>query len=499
MRRFSLIHAKNQSIDNIIVNKSTIPDEKTRNVRDPLFKSQCIEIITNFLTKNNYEGPISLNNPTTRDFQTILKFLIAFIDIEMTNKFEEEIVFFLKMVKYPHSNEITKSQLSSITPHALPNLLAMTVWIIQLLEISLIENNQKNIDEKFFEYCVSEYNNFVNGIENKTIDNMFLNEINQAFNNENQEIDNLQKEIEEMEQEINNIQINQNEFHESEIKKNKQLDELNNILLQNSQMDEKRNKYIGIVQNILNDIKELQCRIDKLIEEKKQINTTIVQQNININDINDLTEEKNKLIKNLDELKCQKDEKLKELIKVEDIANKIEHEIDTFITDINTMEKYCNNNEFQVDSDIYENRNIELKENIVKKEIEINNKEMMVEELIQKEKDLDKIYVRCNNTLNEITQIYLNKKDIFDKQYEQSLNKIDKQTRDILNLKLNCDYIIQNSEYELNNLKIELDSLKSTIEINNDFIKKSLIDLCECIEINQQVLNELIDNLIKFN
>lgn len=499
MRRFSLIHAKNQSIDNIVMNKSIIPDEKIRNVRDPSFKSQCIEFITNFLTKNNYEGPISLNNPTTRDFQTILKFLIAFIDIEMTNKFEEEIVFFLKMVKYPYSNEITKSQLSSITPYALPNLLAMTVWIIQLLEASLTEGSQKNIDEKFFDYCVNEYNNFVNGIENKTLDNMFLNEINQAFNNENQEIENLQKEIEEMEQEINNIQINQNEFHELEIKKNKQLDELNNILLHNNQMDEKRNKYIGIVQNILNDIKELQCKIDKLIEEKKQINTTIVQQNININDINDLTEEKNKLIKDLDELKCQKDEKLKELIKVEDIVNKIEHEIDTFIIDINTMEKCCSSNEFQADSNIYENRNIELKENIVQKEIEINNKEMIVAELTQKEKDLDKNYIRCNNTLNEIVQIYSNKKDVFDRQYEQSLNKIEKQTRDMLNLKLNCDYIVQNSEYELNNLKIELDSLKSTIEINNDFIKKSLIDLCEYIEINQQMLNELIDNLIKFN
>ena len=264
-------------------------------------------------------------------------------------------------------------------------------------------------------------------------------------------------------------------------------------------MDEKRNKYIGIVQNILNDIKELQCKIDKLIEEKKQINTTIVQQNININDINDLTEEKNKLIKDLDELKCQKDEKLKELIKVEDIVNKIEHEIDTFIIDINTMEKCCSSNEFQADSNIYENRNIELKENIVQKEIEINNKEMIVAELTQKEKDLDKNYIRCNNTLNEIVQIYSNKKDVFDRQYEQSLNKIEKQTRDMLNLKLNCDYIVQNSEYELNNLKIELDSLKSTIEINNDFIKKSLVDLCEYIEINQQMLNELIDNLIKFN
>lgn len=482
-----------------MINKSTVGDEKQgRNVRDPVFKAKCIETISGFLTKNKYEGNIALNNPSTKDFQNILRFIVAFVDAEMSSKFEEDVIFLIKALKYPYANEITKSQLSSITPHALPALLSMLAWLTELVTEALPETDSRNMDAEFFDCCLKGYANFMENTEEGEVDDEFLENVREMYNKDNYEVENIKGENDMLENELNDLKEKFNELHVLEAKKTKQLNELNNLVHQDKQIEQKKEKYVSAIETILENVKDIQERVDRLVEEKNELNGVVSAQEINMDDLNELTDEKTRLVTELDTIKNERDAKMRSLSAKDAQFSATKTEISKVLNEIINMRNIAHG-EFTESVDQHENLVIKSREELVKQELLLKELEDKFDELKTAAEDIEKKYARMESNLKETGAVYLSKKEIFDKNYEESLNKMDQQTRDMLNLKLASDYLVQNSERELNNSKIDLDSTKSRIGADKDFIEKHMMDLCEFIDTNQNTLNNLIKELTNFN
>lgn len=109
-----------------------------RNVGEKQFMNTSIRQLIEFLSRNNYEGPLSpkiLSKPTNKDFSNIVLFLFTLIDpnYKCTGKFEDEMITMFRFLGYPFS--IAKSNITAVgSPHAWPVLLAAIMWLVELLK-----------------------------------------------------------------------------------------------------------------------------------------------------------------------------------------------------------------------------------------------------------------------------------------------------------------------------------------------------------------------------
>jgi kinetochore protein NDC80 len=145
-----------------------------RDIQSKHFMHSGINTVLNYLIDHNYDHPIStkmLQIPAARDFQNIITFLFRQLDpqFEFKDKFEDEVVTMFKFLGYP--TQISKSNLTAVgSPHAWPNILAATVWLIELL--SYDESVAKGLqsddtelvsDKAFFDYIATAYSLFMSG------------------------------------------------------------------------------------------------------------------------------------------------------------------------------------------------------------------------------------------------------------------------------------------------------------------------------------------------
>lgn len=120
------------------------PAKDPRPIRDKNFQLTCIKQLIDFLSKTGFDKPISakiLTAPSSKDFQMIFKYLYGKIDAsyEFGKKFEDEVPVLIKGIRYPYANDISKSQLYAVgSMHAWPSLLALLVWMVELIEVQMI-------------------------------------------------------------------------------------------------------------------------------------------------------------------------------------------------------------------------------------------------------------------------------------------------------------------------------------------------------------------------
>lgn len=100
----------------------------------------AIKNLIHFLSEANYDRQISpkiLTSPSAKDFQLIFKFLYNKLDpcyAWTAKRFEDEVPFLLKSLKYPHADQISKNSLYSVgSMHTWPILLAALVWMVELI------------------------------------------------------------------------------------------------------------------------------------------------------------------------------------------------------------------------------------------------------------------------------------------------------------------------------------------------------------------------------
>jgi kinetochore protein NDC80 len=462
---------------------------QVRNVRDKDYKNSCADNILNFLNKNNFDGNAShkmLHNPTNKDFQNIFKFLYSFIDCTVFVKFEDEAINILKMIKYPYCGEITKSQLSAITPHAWPVLLAMLSWMVDLIS-QTEENKDKtlSIECEFLDFICEGYIKYM--LENRDdpefeID--FINRIASMHGKASEENEIRRKEVELMNNELENLKSKFEDLNKLENKKKKINEDLNTLIMHEKQLEIKKEKYAASTQKLKGEVDILQREILSLLEVKKDLEQQIDAQTINPEDIREMNVEKVELFNELERIKPERERLTRVLKDLENNVNEKMEENERIMAELNSCRK-----EFNLGSDVYEMKGhvqsyiVQLenelnsrKEELINYELNISALEDKAQDKAQAFKDQEDQYNNYSSKLQMIGAIYLEKKEISERSQQKNRSEMDKLDNELLKLKLESDSAYLKSEKDISESKIRLDILKSQIATEKEEISKIIWD-----------------------
>lgn len=515
MRRFTLTPQSKKNSNNVGLNgkvslypRGSIGNDDfkaVRNVRDKNYKQSCCENIMKFLVKNKYEGVVNmkvLNNPSNKEFQNIFKFIFSFVDYTPFNKFEEDILIVLKIMKYPYSSEITRSQLTAITPHAWPVLLSMISWIVDLINENYRCNitEEEGIEKEFLEYLYKGYERYMEGNEDdRELEDDFIKNVNARHCGEYEENESMKKELEIHQDELENVKKCFYDIEKLEEKKNKLNDDINGIIQYDRQLESKRKKYIGIIEKLNEEITEVEAKIEKLIIKKNEVNKKIASQAVKIEDIQGMSREKNVLLKELERIKPEKENLAKKCKEIEKAINsKIEHS-ETLVSEL----RYCKaevfkEKEIKTYDDVeysliteLENELENKKKGIVSYEI---NMDMLKQTINEKEgfyKELEEQWKQRNTKLQTIGVIYLEKKEMSERIQQKNINEVEKIDNDLLRLKLANDNALLKSERDYSEAKIQFDILTANITRVKEEISKNTWEFYNNVDINLKALNTI--------
>ncbi|KAJ2494028.1 kinetochore-associated Ndc80 complex subunit ndc80 [Coemansia sp. RSA 2050] len=144
-----------------------------RPIKERGFQAKAQQRIMNYLSTHGYPGmltPKTLSMPTVRDFQTIFRFLYAQLDGRYVyqGKFEDDALAILRGIHYPYVGNISKSHIYSAgSMSTWPGLLAMLLWLVELIEcvglmnpsndISELKDSAQFVDRVYFDYLSRAY------------------------------------------------------------------------------------------------------------------------------------------------------------------------------------------------------------------------------------------------------------------------------------------------------------------------------------------------------
>ncbi|KAK5871115.1 hypothetical protein PBY51_004013 [Eleginops maclovinus] len=176
-----------------------------RPLHDKAFVQQCNRQLHEFLTEQNYPGPLSAKtfvSPSTKEFVKVFEFVYCQLDstFEMPNsKVEEEVPALLKSLKYPFA--LSKSSMYSVgAPHTWPQALGALTWMIDHVKIVWCMSKQEQLFRDFEEntedieegaeynklvqdYLAEAYLKFMEGEDTfDEVDNVFLNKLDKLYN-----------------------------------------------------------------------------------------------------------------------------------------------------------------------------------------------------------------------------------------------------------------------------------------------------------------------------
>lgn len=492
-----------------------------RNVRDKQYKQECIENITNFLVVNGYDGQLTaktLASPSSKDFQNIFKFIFSFIDSTPFVRFEDDVMSIIKMLKYQYSSEITRSQLSAVTPHTWPVLLSMINWLVQLIK-QTDENTKptQTVEIAFLEHVSEGYVQYMDGEQNdEEFDSEFIARMEKLHAKESEEINEIRKEYGDLELELEKVKSRFGGSTALEKKKTKIVEDLNSLILHERQLENKKNKYITVLEKLADEIKRYEESINELIIRKGELMDQINQQTINPEDVKGMNVEKVSLFKELERMKPEREVAVKNLLSVENgISERVEENerivnemqgmqligfIEKELTEIKEINSRIGNLNELSSGDVrelgteiikkLEKRTTQKREQLVGHEIHIATVEETIAEKASNLKDLEEQHGHLSEKLKTIGSIYLEKKEIADRTRQKGRNEMDKLDNDLLKLKLESDSLYLKSEKELSEAKIKLDILQSAIEREREEISKVMWNLNVTVEQQMGLLSQ---------
>ncbi|KAJ3367615.1 kinetochore-associated Ndc80 complex subunit ndc80 [Kappamyces sp. JEL0680] len=154
------------------------------------WQQNAIARLIQFLIQSGFPHPISaktLATPSSKDFQLIFKFLYAQLDphYQFEKKFEEEVPVLIKSLRYPFADQINKSNLFTVgSLHAWPTLLAMLLWIVDVVLVDqldqFLDEGQEHLselelaDKMYFEYISHAYGLWLENNEDEVINKHLL-------------------------------------------------------------------------------------------------------------------------------------------------------------------------------------------------------------------------------------------------------------------------------------------------------------------------------------
>lgn len=520
--------------------RQSIMNEETkrrdvRAVREKGYRQQCVDTILRFLSENGYEGQISqkvLHNPSSKDFQSIFRFLYGFIDnFEFTSRFEDDVVNLMKSLKYPYCGEITKSQLTAITPHTWPVILSMCSWLVELVTKSsaLLEEEalDNTVESHFFRYVCGGYMKFMEGDEDdRELEEEFERNVASAYTDIFSEIDRKKEELEKMEGRIKEAKKGVDGKAELDRKKAELGEDLNMLIASGKQVEGKKRKYMSTMERLEEDIYKVEKEIERLREQESELRSQITRQKINPEDIKGMNVEKMELFRELERMKPEKEGLMRAVGEYEKELQEMVEEVEKLFFDLKGVRdefslrivregkegarggmKICNDTNGQVLLDgmggIIEALEEEARgkrEVLVTAEI---NKSMLEEARAEKEGtcgEMNNKLKYCSDKLVTTGRLYLEKKEISENEQRKSKTEMELLESELLKLNLESNTSLLMSEQKLQKARIMLDRTLNSITYEREEISKMVFNFYNMVNgiytaIQQQVeeLRGLLD------
>lgn len=496
-----------------------------RAVRERGYIQQCVETVLGFLVENGYDGPISqkvLQNPSSKDFQAVFKFLYGFIDdFVFSARFEDEVVNVMRNLKYPYSGEITKSQLSAITPHTWPVILSMCSWLVELIRHAAArsgESEERSVETCFFEYVCDGYMRFMEGGEDDAgFEEEFERNVTEIYTGIFSEIDRRREELERVEQRICEVRRTFDGKTQAERKKKELTDDLNMLIASEKQLEGKKKKYAGTIGKLVEEIEKVEEEIEVLRGQEDELRGQITRQRINPEDVKGMNVEKMELFKELERIKPEKEGLMRAIGEQEKEVQERVEEVEKLFFDLRSLRdeislriakdgKGRTRVVNEVSGEEFESGVSAI---IMRLEDELSgksdvlvtgemNKAMLEETKAEKEgiaEELGNRFKYCSDRLVTAGKLYLEKKEISENEQRKSKTEMEQLEGELLKLNLESNTSLLMSEQKLQRARILLDRTLNSISYEREEISKMVFSFYNAVgdihESIQQQVGEL--------
>ncbi|TPX46493.1 hypothetical protein SeMB42_g03675 [Synchytrium endobioticum] len=296
-----------------------------RPIRDKQWQANAVKQLLAFLLQSGYNQPISqkqLQAPSAKDFQFIFKYLLSQLDpnYAFQKKFEDEVPAVLKGLRYPFADQISKSALYSCgSMHAWPALLAMLVWMVELIlccdqienapDITEDGDPTANAEKIFFDYLTKAYELWMAGGDNfDSIDQELISNFDRKNELAIHEVDRLQQDHEILKKELQELTGTEAPL----IRLDRENTTLKTDLIKFRQylthVDAKNIKLADTISKLREDLKSYELELTALTDEKNALQKTVDAQEISPQDIDRMQAEREQLIKMLEAINAKVDE-----------------------------------------------------------------------------------------------------------------------------------------------------------------------------------------------
>ncbi|UYI26541.1 HEC/Ndc80p-like protein [Encephalitozoon cuniculi] len=474
-----------------------------RVVREKGYRQQCVDGILRFLVENGYDGQVSqkiLHNPSSKDFQSIFKFLYGFVDdFTFSSRFEDEVVNVMKNLKYPYCGEITKSQLSAITPHTWPVILSMCSWLVDLIShgTSLLQQEEeRSVESCFFEYVCDGYMRFMEGDEDDTaLEEEFERRVTEIYTGIFKEIDRKKEELSRIEEMISEARKMSEGREELDRKKRELTDDLNMLIASEKQLEGKKRKYLGAISRLSEEIVKVEEEIESLRAQEDGLRAQITKQRINPEDVKEMNAEKIELFKELERMKPEKESLMKVVGEQEREAQERAEEVEKLFFDLKGLRdeislrivkdgKGVPRVANEVSGEVFSG----MSGVIVRLEEELNsksdvlvtaemNKSILEEARGEKESITSELNSRLGYYSDKLVmagKLYLEKKEISENEQRKSKTEMELLENELLKLNLESNTSLLMSEQKLQKARIVLDRTLNSINYEREEINKMI-------------------------
>lgn len=497
------------------------PRKRNRNPRDKEHQGENINILMNFLSFSEYDRPFShsiLSNPSLKDFQSIFRHILSFIDpsAETGKRFEDEVSFFLKSIKYPYTAEINRSQLIAITPHTWPVLLSMLGWLVKLVNsiYEIMENPEEKEGTKkiFYEFLYKEYANYMEGIDETNLEESLEKEIANQNKEKIRIAEEKKEKLKRIKEEIK-AQNTTNDLEEIKEKHRQTTADLEKIGALRKNQEIKNKNYKAALEESAKILRKLKEESGDLYVQKTALEEEIKIQPIRPEDIQEMTQERDYLIKSLEEIKRSKTILIREIdIKNQKIKTEVEEaealmsNIKKIKTDlrIKISKKKTNTDlleyeEYSVDGNIAEEE-VEAKERLEHLQKEIERLEACLEAEKEKNMHLHEVSSSLKDEIEQKeervkvhAQVYIEKKEATEEEYKMTVGRVDKAETELLKILAEGDNGLFQSEQSLERVKIRRGRILSRISVEEAEIQK----VSAIVDANVNSLKERIEESVK--
>ncbi|KAJ2801306.1 kinetochore-associated Ndc80 complex subunit ndc80 [Coemansia furcata] len=283
-----------------------------RPIKERGFQAKAQQRIMNYLSTHGYPGmlaPKTLAMPTVKDFQTIFRFLYAQLDGRYVyqKKFEEDVLAILRGIHYPYVGNISKSHIYSAgSMSTWPGLLAMLLWLVELIECvglinpstdsSELKDSAQFVDRVFFDYLSVAYPVWLDSGEEPTeLESVLAQQFEQKNASLIQESSDIERRLANAKAELSALQSNESPLVKLERERVEMISDKEKFESYIHRLESKHQRMADHVGNQRQQQDAAQVEQMGLERERDEVQAIVDAQQINPEDVDRMNSERNQL------------------------------------------------------------------------------------------------------------------------------------------------------------------------------------------------------------